>query len=77
MSGKADEIILSSFFPPYGVNSLMYLVMRKKQLSLSTHFSVRVMLAEAKKGCWSILSKNMQLHFLEGVPFNLLHEISI
>lgn len=54
----------------------MYLVMKRKQLSLGRHFSVRIMLAEAK-GCRIIFFLNTQSNFLEGVPFNLLHELRI
>lgn len=47
----------------------MYLVMKRKQLSLDRHFSVRIMLAEAKGCRISIFFLNMQSNFLEGVPF--------
>lgn len=53
----------------------MYLVMMRKQLSLGRHFNVRIMLAEAK-GC-RIIFLNTQSNILEGVPFNLLHELRI
>lgn len=50
--------------------------MKRKQLSLGRHFSVSISLAGAK-GCRIIFVLNMQSNFLDGVPFNLLHEIRI